>query len=75
MATTAVKDSSDLAQQMRARRKNLRLTQQDLADLSGVSARAIFNLEKNSGAITSNNLLTLVRVLGLEIKLEVAPNG
>jgi len=75
MMPTAVRDSGNLAELMRTRRKDLGLSQQDLAELSGVSARAIFDLEKNSGAITSKNLLTLVRVLGLEIKLEVAPNG
>jgi y4mF family transcriptional regulator len=64
-----------LAELVRARRKDLGLTQVDVADLTGVSPRAIHDLERGTSAVTFKNLLLILEVLGLDVEVKVAPNG
>jgi y4mF family transcriptional regulator len=66
-----ISSSETLAATIRARRKELGLTQQDLADLSTVSARTIFELESGNSAITFQRLLLVLTALGLSIDLAV----
>ncbi|MEY4980764.1 MAG: hypothetical protein RL174_102 [Actinomycetota bacterium] len=66
-----ISSSETLAATIRARRKELGLTQQDLADLSTVSARTIFELESGKSAITFQRLLLVLTALGLSIDLAV----
>ena len=70
-----VSSGAGLAAVVRARRKDLRLTQVDLSDAAGVSTRAIFDLENGKASVTFKNLLTILEVLGLELDIEVAANG
>lgn len=59
-----------LAEGIRSRRKELGLTQQELADLSGVSSRTIFELENRGDSITFARLMQILAALGLQINLE-----
>ncbi|MTD15112.1 helix-turn-helix domain-containing protein [Nakamurella sp. YIM 132087] len=53
-----------------ARRVQLRLTQQDLADLAGVSRSSIQALEYGSGGLRLAALVEVASVLGLQVTLE-----
>lgn len=50
-----------------ARRKELRLTQQELADLAGVSPRFIHELENGKPTVRLDRLLAVANTLGLEL--------
>lgn len=51
------------------RRKSLRITQGDLADLCGISEHALGNLERGKGNPTFDLIDKVCDVLGLEIHL------
>ena len=70
-----VSSAEGLSVVVRARRKDLGLTQVELSDAAGVSTRAIFDLENGKASVTFKNLLTILDVLGLEIDIEVRANG
>ncbi len=70
-----VNSSEELGSALRSRRKELKISQELLADLSGVSARTIHELESGKSAITFPNLLALMSVLGLSLRLEVNTSG
>ncbi|MEM8584098.1 MAG: helix-turn-helix domain-containing protein [Bacteroidota bacterium] len=53
------------------RRKSLKVTQEVLSELSGISLRTIKQLESGKGNPTLNTILRLTDVLGLDIKLAV----
>lgn len=56
---------------VRSRRRALRLTQQDLADLSGVSVRFIRDVEHGKQSIQLDSLVAVLEALGLELQLAV----
>ena len=60
-----------VAVEVRARRKALRLNQRDLADISGVSERFVRFVEQGKPSVQVDSLLALLEALGLQ--LEVAP--
>jgi y4mF family transcriptional regulator len=60
-----------LAQQVRTRRRSLRLTQQALAELAGCTARFVRSVEAGKSTLRFDKLLALLSALGLE--LEVGP--
>ena len=62
---------SDLIQQLKARREVLSLTQEALADLSGVGLRTLKQLESGKGNPTLLTIEKLADVLGLELMLQV----
>lgn len=66
-----IRDVEELAVSVRGARRELGLTQQELAELSGVSVRAISALEAGESAITFNRLLAILSVVGLSLSLEV----
>lgn len=70
-----IKDATDLAERVKGRRKQLRLTQQDLADLTGISLRAINQLESGESSMGFTKLMAVLSILGLTLKLEVVPIG
>lgn len=53
------------------RRKSLKVTQEVLSELSGISLRAVKQFESGKGNPTLNTILKLIDVLGLELKLVV----
>ena len=60
--------ASALGAQLRARRRALGLTQQQLADLAGVSVRFLRNVEQGKPRIQLDTLTALLDPLGLELK-------
>jgi y4mF family transcriptional regulator len=62
---------SAIIQQIKERREILNLTQESLADLSGVGLRTIKQLEGGKGNPTFNTLQEIADVLGLELVLQV----
>jgi transcriptional regulator with XRE-family HTH domain len=62
---------SDVNKIIKERRALLGITQQDLADISGIGLRTIKAIEANRGNPSINTLLKIVDVLGMELKLKI----
>jgi HTH-type transcriptional regulator/antitoxin HipB len=62
---------SELGRALRGRRRDLQLTQQDVADLAEVSVRFLHELERGKPGVRLDKLLAVLRALGLH--LELAP--
>jgi y4mF family transcriptional regulator len=58
-----------IGQQIAARRIELRLTQQMLADLAGVSRSSVQALEYGAGSVKFASVLEIADVLGLRLAL------
>jgi len=56
---------------LKDRRETLKVTQEYLAELSGVSLRTLKAIESGKGNPTIETLNKLAEVLGLELKLEI----
>jgi len=61
----------DLSEKIKKRRKLLRISQEDLASLSGVSVRYIYEIEKGIANPSIETLMTVLRVLGMSLKLVI----
>lgn len=61
----------ELMKIIKERREALKVTQEDLAELSGVGLRTLKAIESGKGNPTIDTLNKLADVLGLELKLEV----
>lgn len=68
----AERGSSHLAAVLRTRRRALHLTQQDLADLAGVSPRFLHELENGKLTARLDKVVSVVDALGLSLNLERA---
>ena len=64
-------DIKGIGSVLRVRRKFLRITQEDLADISGISERTLRDIEKGLANPELASLLKLCEVLGLEISIGV----
>ena len=62
---------SELIQDLKKRRQMLGVTQEHLAELSGVGLRTLKALESGKSNPTFVTLNKLAEVLGMELKLEV----
>jgi len=60
-----------LATSISARRKNLGISQNDLAEMSGVSLATIKNIERGKGNPSFETVKKILAVLGMEILLKV----
>lgn len=60
-----------IKQKLKARRDALQVTQATLADLSGVSLRALKQFESGKGNPTLETLTKLADTLGMEVNLQV----
>ncbi|HAG59968.1 MAG TPA: transcriptional regulator [Arthrobacter bacterium] len=58
-----------LAAEVRLRRSSLGLTQQDLADMAGVSERFVRFVEQGKPSVQLDSLLAVLDALGLELRL------
>lgn len=58
-----------LAAEVRSRRGRLGLTQQDLADMAGVSERFVRFIEQGKPSIQLDSLTAVLETLGLELRL------
>jgi DNA-binding XRE family transcriptional regulator len=63
----AVPEISNLGRFFAARRIELRLTQQTLADLAGVSRYSVQALERGSGGIKLASVVDIADILGLRL--------
>ena len=63
----AVPEISNLGRSFAARRIELRLTQQTLADLAGVSRYSVQALERGSGGIKLASVVDIADALGLRL--------
>lgn len=61
--------SGPLAAEVRKRRLNLGLTQQDLADMAGVSERFVRFVEQGKPSVQLDSLTAVLATLGLELRL------
>ena len=52
------------------RRQDLRITQQELADLSGVGINTIVAIENHSGNPSFKTLMKIINALGLELSIK-----
>ncbi|MBU4445041.1 helix-turn-helix domain-containing protein [bacterium] len=62
---------SELGQRIKDRRKILRITQPDLAEMAGISVNTLYKIERGQANPTLKVLTRLADVLGMELKLEV----
>lgn len=53
---------------MKARRKTLGISQQDLAEMSGVSLATIKDIERGQGNPSLSTMQKILGILGMEIK-------
>lgn len=60
-----------LGEMIKERRKSLKITQPDLADLANISINTLYKIERGEGNPTLDILEKITEVLGLELKLEV----
>ena len=60
-----------LAIEVRTRRRDMRLTQRELADLAGVSERFVRSLEQGKTSLQLDKVTDVLAVLGLELRLIV----
>jgi transcriptional regulator with XRE-family HTH domain len=62
---------SDLIKVLKARREELGVTQDHLADLASVGLRTLKEIESGKGNPTLETLNKLAEILGMDLKLEV----
>jgi transcriptional regulator with XRE-family HTH domain len=70
----AMPQVASIGRELAQRRVQLGLTQQTLADLSGVSRSSIQAIERGSGAIKLSSMVEIAGTLGLRVVL-TAGNG
>ena len=61
----------ELIKVLKDRREALKVTQEHLAELSGVGLRTLKSIESGKGNPTIETLIKIAEVLGLDLKLEV----
>lgn len=61
-----------LAAVVRDRRRALRLTQDEAAELAGVSAKFIRDVERGKGSVRLDKVQDLLDVLGLALRVELS---
>lgn len=61
--------ASDLGSALRAARRRLGLTQQEVADLAGLSDRTVRDLEKGSSSPSLGAVIAVAMVLGLRLEV------
>ena len=66
-------EKADMGRYIAARRKSLKTSQRDLAQLCGVSEHALCNLERAIGNSTFDLIENVADALGLEVCLKPKP--
>jgi len=70
MSDVKASDPNDLlADTVRARRRQLRLRQDELADLAGVSERFVYALEHGKTSVQLDKTVAVLAALGLHLEL------
>jgi transcriptional regulator with XRE-family HTH domain len=65
-------DIARIGRAFAGRRIALRLTQQTLADLAGVSRSSVQSLERGSGSVKLGSVVEIADILGLRIDVSTA---
>jgi len=60
-----------LGEIIQRRRESLSIKQEDLAEMSGITAKTIYLIEQGKGNPSIDTLLKIMEVLGLDISLHV----
>ena len=60
-----------LGSQIRLRRRALKLTQQELADLAEVSSHFVLDVENGKESIRLDKLTNVIKVLGFNLELKL----
>ena len=60
---------------IRRRRRALRLTQDELADLAGCARRTVSSIETGKATVRLDVVLSLLQVLGLRLRVEAGHGG
>ena len=66
--------AKNIGDTIKARRKELGITQPHLAELAHISTNTLYKLERGQGNPSLDVINKLAEVLGLELKLEVRKN-
>jgi HTH-type transcriptional regulator / antitoxin HipB len=66
-----VRTPIELGTAVRARRRELNLTQEDIAGVVAVNRRVIGELERGKGTVQLQIAMEVVRVLGMDIELSL----
>lgn len=62
-------ERAKLADEVRSRRRQLQLRQEELADLAGVSERFVFALENGKATVQLDKVLAVLNALGLHLEI------
>lgn len=65
----------DIGNKIKERRDVLNITQEYLADLSGVGLRTIVQIENNKGNPSLTTLSKIAGILGMEVTLQIKNAG
>ena len=60
-------NAEQIGAEIRRRRRMLRLTQEDAAELAGVSRRLVWSVERGTASVTLRNLQAICETVGLEL--------
>lgn len=64
-------EANELGQIIAKRRIDLKLDQQDLAEMSGITVKTLYLIEKGTGNPSLNTLNKVLKLLGLTIQIEI----
>ncbi len=67
----SVQSIKELGRKIRLRRKTLKITQPDLAQLAGISVNTLYKIERGVANPTLKIIDKLLDVLGLELSLAI----
>lgn len=70
MTEDRITDTTDLGGRIRARRRELRLTQEELADVARVTPRFVGELERGKSTARIEGVMRVLAALGLDIYLQ-----
>ena len=62
--------NSSIGNSIKLRRKYLKVTQSQLADLSGLSINTLYKIERGQANPTIDTLISISDILGMEMKIE-----
>jgi len=63
--------SKEIGKQIKERRKVLRITQPDLAEMAGISINTLYKIERGQANPTIQMVNKIADIIGMEIKIEV----
>ena len=67
--------AAELGAAVRKRRKQLRLTQKQLAELSNCGPDFLYDLERGKSTLQLGKLVAVLEALGMKLEVQVQPQG